>query len=133
MTPDASTPDGTEQRSARTAARRGEDYRQFEWYTPSKRRATIYEDVTTLPEWDTPDLVTMVDLDLDVIRLKTGEVEVHDEDEFEQHRLTYNYPAPICELALRTCAQIRAGQVSDVEPYASVGWRWLERAIADCA
>jgi protein associated with RNAse G/E len=57
---------------------------------------------------------------------------VHDEDEFEEHRQTYNYPAQICELALRTCAQIRTGQVSDAEPYAGVGWRWLERAMAAC-
>jgi uncharacterized protein len=103
------------------------------WAGPPHLRFAIYEDVTTLPVWAAPDSVTMVDLDLDVIRLKNGEVEVHDEDEFEQHRLTYNYPAQICESALRTCAQIRAGQLADAEPYASVGWRWLERAMAMCS
>lgn len=101
------------------------------WAGPPHLRFAIYEDVTTLPEWEAPDSVTMVDLDLDVVRLTSGEVEVQDEDEFAANRVELGYPARIYELARATCGQIRAGMIADAEPYASVGWRWLERAIAE--
>jgi hypothetical protein len=48
----------------------------------------VYIDITTPPMWlDDDAVVTMVDLDLDVLRRWDGRVEVADEDEFAAHRV----------------------------------------------
>lgn len=51
-----------------------------------------YVDMTSRPAWDGPT-VRAVDLDLDVIEALDRTVFVDDEDEFEEHRVAYGYPA----------------------------------------
>ena len=88
----------------------------------------IYVDMTTPPVWDSARSVTMVDLDLDVVRLRSGAVVVLDEDEFADHRIRYGYPDGICRLATATCLEVAAAIEANDEPYASVGWNWLAQA-----
>jgi hypothetical protein len=53
----------------------------------------IYVDITDAPVWPTAHEVTMVDLDLDVVRVRaTGAVEVVDEDEFAEHQVSLRLP-----------------------------------------
>ena len=60
----------------------------------------LYVDMTTPPAWD-GDVLRAVDLDLDVVRGRTGRVWVDDEDEFAAHRGPYGYPTAVVDLALR--------------------------------
>ena len=63
------------------------------WF-PASGSFELYVDIVT-PPVRTATSVTMVDLDLDVIRWLDGRVELVDEDEFEEHRLRYGYPEHI--------------------------------------
>lgn len=45
------------------------------------------------PAYITDGVLTYIDYDLDVIVLPNGEVRVVDQDEYEQHKLEYHYPA----------------------------------------
>lgn len=89
----------------------------------------IYCDVTTRPVWADSGEVGIVDLDLDVVRLRTGETAVLDEEEFAEHRVILRYPEEIVALARASCAQVFAALCRNDEPYASVGRRRLDEAI----
>ena len=100
------------------------------WWTGSfnaaPHRTEIYCDITTVPTWPTPDLVTMVDLDLDVRRRRVGTVEILDEDEFAAHQVRYGYPPEVIEQAW-AAAQWLAGALRErVEPFGTGYHRWLE-------
>ncbi|MET0426441.1 MAG: DUF402 domain-containing protein, partial [Actinoplanes sp.] len=63
-------------------------------WNAGKSRHEIYIDVTDRPV-RSPDAIEVVDLDLDVVRLRDGTVEVLDEDEFEEHQRLYRYPPEV--------------------------------------
>jgi hypothetical protein len=89
-----------------------------------------YVDITTVPEWsrdgDQPsDVVSMVDLDLDVVLRVNGELLIDDEDEFEEHRQSLGYPTEIVTLAKSTTAAVAAAIAAGDEPYGRVGQSWL--------
>ncbi len=86
----------------------------------------IYVDITTPPQWDAA-VVRSVDLDLDVVRDRSGRVFVDDEDEFAEHRVRYGYPDEIVRLAERTCAEVlRAVEASEAPFDGPTAVRWLE-------
>ncbi|MFC7643941.1 DUF402 domain-containing protein [Streptosporangium lutulentum] len=66
-----------------------------DWWTASfnasPHKVEIYCDISTVPRWSDGE-VTMVDLDLDVIRMRDGRIILDDEDEFEEHQVRYAYP-----------------------------------------
>ncbi|MFI9101651.1 DUF402 domain-containing protein [Streptomyces fildesensis] len=100
------------------------------WWTAAfnaaPRRTEIYCDITTPPQWLSPTEVTMIDLDLDVIR-KRGEPTplLVDEDEFAEHQVRYGYPADVIEQAAGA-AQWLMKQVGDgAEPFATTYRGWL--------
>jgi protein associated with RNAse G/E len=84
-------------------------------------------DVITPPRWS-ERTVSMVDLDLDVVRHRDGRVEIVDLDEFEQHRRSLSYPHRLARAALEAAAALAASFDRQDEPYASVGWEWLAAA-----
>ena len=88
----------------------------------------IYVDVTSTPQWN-GDEVTMVDLDLDVVRWREGNVEVLDEDEFEEHQVRYGYPVDVIESAARTCQWLVGAITERCEPFGDVGRRWLSYGL----
>jgi protein associated with RNAse G/E len=97
------------------------------------QRTEIYCDVTTPVTWPSASEVTMVDLDLDVVRRRTGEVEVHDEDEFAEHRVTYGYPDHIVANATAATRWLAAALADGTEPFRSAYRTWLAAVTPDGA
>lgn len=98
------------------------------WNGPGETEIAIYVDVTTKPSVQ-PDVVSAVDLDLDVVRHRDGTVRVLDEDEFAEHRVRYGYPADVVALAQATTDDLVARLTARTEPFATVGAAWLERFV----
>ena len=78
----------------------------------------LYVDITTRPVWE-GDLVTAVDLDLDVIRHFDGTVLVDDEDEFAEHRVTLGYPDEVAAGAVAECDRVVAEVTSGAATFAT--------------
>jgi hypothetical protein len=92
----------------------------------------LYVDITTVPEWSETDaVVTAVDLDLDVVRGRSGRVWVDDEDEFADHRVRYDYPADVVALATASLDRVHAAVRSGTGAFdPAVGRSWLTRLAA---
>jgi hypothetical protein len=73
----------------------------------------LYVDIVAVAT-RTESSVTMIDLDLDVVRYRGGAVELLDVDEFEAHQIELGHPADVVEHASSSC---EAGWVR------AVGWR----------
>ena len=84
----------------------------------------LYVDVGTLPV-RTPGRITMVDLDLDVIRRPNGTVEVLDEDELELHAVQYAYPPELVVHARAVADELVAMLTAGAEPFGVASQRWL--------
>lgn len=94
----------------------------------------LYCDITTRPEWLHPGEVTMVDLDLDVLRMRAdGQVRLVDEDEFAEHRVRYGYTAEVIEQAERAAGWLIAAIRAGAEPFRTGYRAWLDRLITDSA
>ena len=101
-----------------------------QWWTAiwnDSKRFDLYIDIVTPPAWR-DHRVTMVDLDLDVIRLRTGEVIIDDEDEFADHQVAYGYPDSVVTKARRTAHDIRRRIAAGEEPFNEVGKARMEEA-----
>jgi uncharacterized protein len=98
--------------------------------TDEPGRAAVYVDMTTVPVWDTPQLVTAVDLDLDVVRTVEGRTYVDDEDEFAEHRVAFGYPTQVVDLAEGACRWVHERLAAGAEPFGDVGRRWTDAAAA---
>jgi protein associated with RNAse G/E len=100
------------------------------WFTASfnaaPHRTEIYCDITTVPVWPSPDVVTMVDLDLDVRRRRVGTVELLDEDEFAEHQVRYRYPADVIAEARAEAERLLVALRDRTEPFGSHYLHWLE-------
>ena len=92
------------------------------------RSIHTYVDVITPAEWE-GDTARMIDLDLDVVRRHSGTVEVDDQDEFDEHRITMAYPDHIVDKARTETARLAIAVESGLEPFGSVGDQWLEVAL----
>jgi protein associated with RNAse G/E len=101
------------------------------WWTAmfnaAPHRTEIYCDVTTVPQWPTGSEVTMVDLDLDVRRRRTGAVELLDEDEFAEHQEKYGYPAQVVTEAEAAAAWLVHAITAHAEPFGVASFDWLAR------
>lgn len=91
------------------------------WYPPSEPVLEVYVDINSCPEW-TVGAVEMIDLDFDVIRRRDGTVQLVDEDEFEEHRLTFGYPNDLVALARSAAKEVTERASHPTEPFAS-SWR----------
>lgn len=74
---------------------------------PATGDLDLYVDVVTNVV-RTPSAIAMVDLDLDIVRWKNGEVELLDEDDFERRRVELGYPDYVVQQALRVATQVLA-------------------------
>ena len=107
-------------------------------FYPQGRQVSVYVDMTTEPVWQRRDAadggaeweVTMVDLDLDVVLTREGDLFVDDEDEFAEHRVQLGYPPEVVALAERWRDLVLAAVAAAEEPFGSVGHEWLRRADA---
>jgi protein associated with RNAse G/E len=96
--------------------------------TEGNGNTEIYVDVTTVPVW-LEDEVTMVDLDLDVVRQWDGSVRPLDEDEFAEHQVHYGYPAETIRAAEDTFGWLLKAVGARAEPFGVVGHGWLARTV----
>ncbi len=86
----------------------------------------IYVDITTPATWFSDAHVTSVDLDLDVVRYRAdGRVVVADEDEFDEHTVSYGYPDDLVRAARESATHIVDAVTSRREPFGEVGFAWL--------
>lgn len=88
----------------------------------------LYVDIITPPRW-IGSRVTMVDIDLDLVRWNDGTVEVLDEDEFEAHQRKYGYPDRLIDTARATTARLAIAVEARHEPFGEVGETWMKRAV----
>ena len=103
-----------------------------QWWTAvfndPPRWAEVYCDIATPARWISPAEVTMVDLDLDVVRLRPdGRVHIEDEDEFAEHQVRYGYPGDLISQAEQTAAALVAAVSARVEPFGTVSEAWLDK------
>ncbi|MEV5895480.1 DUF402 domain-containing protein [Nonomuraea fuscirosea] len=101
------------------------------WWTASfntpPHKSEVYVDVTTVPEWR-DDEVTMLDLDLDVIRLRDGRLILDDEDEFAEHQLLLNYPTDLITQAEQTAHWLLDAVGERKGPFGGAHLDWLSKA-----
>jgi hypothetical protein len=90
----------------------------------------VYVDLTTPPAWDGA-VLRAVDLDLDVVRGRTGRVWIDDEDEFADHRVRFAYPEDICRLAMESCDRVHAAVRAGRAPYDDHAQTWLARLAGE--
>ncbi|SHN12068.1 DUF402 domain-containing protein [Actinacidiphila paucisporea] len=100
------------------------------WWTATfngaPRKTEIYCDITTPPHWPSPDEVTMVDLDLDVLlRRATREPILVDEDEFAEHQVRYGYPADVVTAAQESADWLMDAIARARGPFAGAHQAWL--------
>ncbi len=129
---------------AGSTAQRGDEPRQIfnhanvklvspgDWWTAiwnDGRRYDLYIDIIT-PAAISPDIVTMVDIDLDLVRRADGEVTIEDEEEFADHQRRYGYPAYVIERAWQTTAALKQRLERREEPFGEVGDAMVTRAQA---
>ena len=84
----------------------------------------VYVDVATPASWD-GTVLGAVDLDLDVVRGRTGRVWVDDEDEFADHRVRWSYPDDVVERALESCRRVEAAVRAHEPPFDDTHLAWL--------
>ena len=99
------------------------------WWTAAfndpPAKTEIYCDISTPPEIG-DDQVTMVDLDLDVLRRRNGTVLVDDEDEFAEHQVKYGYPPDVIRNAQASCDWL-VQHVATSEPFTTVFRTYLDK------
>jgi protein associated with RNAse G/E len=87
----------------------------------------IYCDIGTPARWVNSAEVTMVDLDLDVVRLRADRrVLLLDEDEFAEHQIRYGYPAEVIRQAEQAAAELLAAVSAGAQPFSTDYLSWLE-------
>ncbi len=87
----------------------------------------VYVDMATPAEWLSEDHVTMVDLDLDVIRSRVDGVFLDDEDEFIEHQRLYAYPDDVVAAARTSAERIMARVSAREEPFGEAALAWLTK------
>ncbi|WP_279579576.1 DUF402 domain-containing protein [Fodinicola feengrottensis] len=93
---------------------------------PQETYLEVYCDICTVPV-RTDNQVTMVDLDLDVVRRWDGVVEILDEDEFEIHQVTYGYSPEVIASARKAADELAEIVRSGAEPFATAYKPWLAK------
>ena len=102
------------------------------WWTATfnaaPRKTEIYCDITTPPEWPSAAEVTMVDLDLDVLRRRGTQLPILvDEDEFAEHQVHYGYPGDVIRSAEQAAAWLMTAVAEGSGPFDGVHEQWLAR------
>ena len=88
--------------------------------------ADMYCDIASPATWTDAGEVTMIDLDLDVLRRRADRsVVLLDEDEFAEHQVRYGYPPEVISAASDAARWLAAAISSGQEPFASVYLGWL--------
>jgi protein associated with RNAse G/E len=90
-------------------------------------RMDVYCDITA-PAQHTASRITVIDLDIDLIRYRAGRrVIVDDEDEFEEHRHLFGYPDDVVAGATAAAADLRDALANAREPFGIHHQKWMTR------
>ncbi|BFU46231.1 DUF402 domain-containing protein [Krasilnikovia sp. MM14-A1004] len=87
----------------------------------------VYCDITVPARWDGPSEVTLIDLDLDLVRYRDGRVELDDADEFVTNTAAFGYPAEVVTQAQAAAAGLHADLTAGAEPFGTDYRAWLEK------
>jgi protein associated with RNAse G/E len=103
------------------------------WYTAvfndAPAEIDVYCDMTTPPSWTHADEVTMIDLDLDVLRTRGQKnPRLVDEDEFAAHQVRYGYPPDFIAAARASAKDVLTAIAERSGPFAGAHERWLAMA-----
>jgi protein associated with RNAse G/E len=90
-------------------------------------KTAIYVDITTVPTMPAPDRVEAIDLDLDVVQLIDGTIQVLDEDEFAEHRHQLAYPDWLVDQARTSTASVALAIEAKTPPFNGAHLPWFER------
>ncbi len=102
------------------------------YYDSPAQRIAVYVDVTTPAVWNGAE-VTLVDLDLDVIVTRDGDLLLDDEDEFAEHQVSLGYPQGIVQLARDSAEELMAAARDGREPFGAAAADWLARLETNLA
>lgn len=90
-------------------------------------QTAIYVDITTVPTRPQPDRFEVIDIDLDVVLLVDGSIQVLDEDEFALHQTQLGYPAWMIDQARAATAEVAVAIEVGRAPFDGSHLRWFER------
>jgi uncharacterized protein len=95
---------------------------------PDPDKVQVYVDISSVPAWhleEDPVRVSLVDLDLDVVR--RGELTyIDDEDEFAEHQIRYGYPPELIERCEHAATEVLQQVTDRAGPFApAVARNWL--------
>lgn len=85
-------------------------------------------DISLPVSWVGEDLEE-VDLELDVLRVATGETSVRDREKFAELRSRWGLPPDVANRAERTCQEISELVDQAAEPFGQTGALWLGRFL----
>ena len=115
----------TTMRAAHVQLIRREDWWCGAFHAPP-RPNDVYCDITTVAERTASDEITLIDLDLDVLRYRDGNPpEIVDEDEFLEHQVRYAYPPEVIAKARATADALLVSVQQNAEPFNSAYQKWL--------
>lgn len=132
----------------RTLVRYSYGWRRFEWtredsvrliphdgwwmamFLAEPSRKDVYCDITA-PAEHTASRITVVDLDIDLIRYRAGHrVVIDDEDEFEEHRRRFGYPDEVVAGARAATDVLHEALTTAGEPFGAHHGVWMARLSA---
>jgi hypothetical protein len=94
----------------------------------------VYVDLAVDHEWTTirPAVTEfhVIDMDLDVIRTAGRGVYLDDEDEFAEHSLTMNYPAPLVDSVQAAAEQLHQAVKAQQAPFDGTDVEWFTKGRA---
>ncbi|REK19649.1 MAG: DUF402 domain-containing protein [Actinobacteria bacterium] len=90
-------------------------------------KSRVYVDITTVPVRASEGRFEVIDLDLDVEQLVDGTIQVLDEDEFDEHRVSLRYPAWMVDQARATTAEVAVAIELEKPPFDGAHLPWFSR------
>lgn len=94
------------------------------WH-PEPDPIELYVDINAPAQW-TDDRVVLIDLDLDIVRMRDGTVRLVDEDEFEANRTALAYPDALIQGATAAAPPLMDAVRARQEPFGDAE-RWFSR------
>jgi hypothetical protein len=88
----------------------------------------LYVDVVGDPRWVSETELRIIDLDLDVIRRRNGQVILDDEDEFVENMSVRRYPADVIKRARATADELVEAVAQRRAPFGSESQQWRDAA-----
>jgi len=89
----------------------------------------VYVDVVVTPRWKSETELQVVDLDLDVIRRRNGDVIIDDEDEFVENSSLRGYRAEVVDSARTTVEELAVAVAERRAPFGQQSDAWREIAL----